>query len=189
MRGRIFRLIAGTVSVLLLAGTPIHADPLTMSDVILILDEYHNSAEVQLRSLPHAGKHISESSTPILAGVAFSSDEPPTSVQTIQGDVDVTICDCGEILIAGGGFPKWPLIFLAGIPLFFPHGSDTPDVPSFTPSTNPPPGVTTPPQTPVPEPTSLLLLGSGLMAFGAVLRKRYAGNKIEARANSTEEAN
>ena len=37
MRSKIFRLIAGMVSVLLLAGTPVHADPLTMNDILQIV--------------------------------------------------------------------------------------------------------------------------------------------------------
>lgn len=186
MRSRVFRAIAGIVSVLLLAGTPIHADPVVMSDVIQIIGSYQNSMELRLRSLPQADASVPGVATSILAGVAVSSDEPQSVVQTIpQGDVEITICDCGEILVASGGFPKWPLLFLTAIPFFLPHGNENPDIPITSPT---PPGVT-PPETPIPEPASLLLFGSGLTAFGAFLRRRYAGKKLAARVDATEEAN
>jgi hypothetical protein len=190
MRCRVFRAIAGIVSVLLLAGTPIHADPVVMSDVIQIMGSYQSSLELRLRSLPQTETSLPGVSTSMLAGVAVSSDQPQSAVSTIpQGDVEVTICDCGEILVAGGGVPKWPLLFLTAIPFFFPHDKDNPDVPPITPPGPPPPGIVTPPQTPIPEPASLLLFGSGLVAFGAVLRRRYAGMKLAARVDVTEEAN
>ena len=186
MRCRIFRLIAGIVSILLLAGMPVRADPITMSDVIQIIDVYQNSPQLRLRRFTEAAKPVSEASTSVLAGFAVSSDEPQSTVHTIhQGDVEATICDCGEILVAGGGFPKWPLLFLGAIPFLFHHGDD---IPPFTPPPFTPPVITPTPQTPVPEPTSLLLLGSGLAAFGAVLRRRYAGMKLAAGVDASEEA-
>ena len=189
MRCRIFRAIAGVVSILILAGAPIHADPVVMSDVIQIIGSYQNSLELRSRSLPQTETSVPGVSTSLLAGVDAGSDQSQSAVQTIpQGDVDVTICDCGEILVAGG-FPKWPLLFLTAIPFFLPHDEDNPDVPPVTPPTLPPPGILTPPQTPIPEPASLLLFGSGLVAFGAVLRRRYTGMKLAARADATQEAN
>jgi hypothetical protein len=98
-----------------------------------------------------------------------------------QGDVEGTICDCGEITLPGGGFPKWPLVFLAAIPFFFIDGCDHCETP--TPPTTP-----TPPRTPeIPEPASMLLFGSGLAALGAGLRRRYARSKLNNQLRTTEE--
>ncbi len=55
----------------------------------------------------------------LLSGIAVSSDTSQTIDVGDQGDLEGTICDCGEVTVAGGGFPKWPLLFLAAIPLFF----------------------------------------------------------------------
>jgi PEP-CTERM motif len=116
----------------------------------------------------------------LLAGVAVSAD-PQGGVEVVdQGDVEGTICDCGEITVPGGGFPKWPLLFLAAIPFFFIHGCDN----CQTPTPPPPPSTPTPE---IPEPASLLLFGSGLAALGASLRRRYARGKLAAQIQTTEE--
>jgi hypothetical protein len=187
-----------------------------ISEVIQVLGSYQNAPELRLRSVSQntnssvdegsgpspvasaaqasaAGEvgEISDTTTPdvasiesgdtLLAGVAVSAD-PQAGVDVVdQGDVEGTICDCGEITVPGGGFPKWPLLFLAAIPFFFIHGCDDCETP--TPPTTP-----TPPGTPeVPEPASLLLFGSGLAAFGAGLRRRYAKAKLATQLQTTEE--
>ena len=216
MMSRAFRPIAATLSILLLCGAPTHAAPVAISQVIQVIGSYQNPPELRLRSVSQntstlvdgdgaspvtstaqqssaAGiDGIPDNSTgdlasgntasTLLSGVAVSS-EPQAGVDVVdQGEVEGTICDCGEITVPGGGFPKWPLLFLAAIPFFFIHGCDDCETP--TPPTTP-----TPPDTPeIPEPASLLLFGSGLAAFGAGLRRRYARAKLAAQIESTEEA-
>jgi hypothetical protein len=108
-----------------------------------------------------------------------------------EGDVDGTVCDCGEIPVSGS-IPKWPFLFLAAIPLFFIPKCDDCDTPVCTDCIGvctdcPVPTPTPTPPGEVPEPTSLLLFGSGLAAFGASLRRRYLRGKLAAEIDATEE--
>jgi hypothetical protein len=213
MMSRAFRPIAATLVILLLSGVPTHAAPVAISQVIQVIGSYQNPPELRLRSVSQntnssvdenggpspvasgaqqsaAGGvvEIADSSTgdaisadTLLSGVAVSADQQAGVDVVDQGDVEGTICDCGEITVAGGGFPKWPLLFLAAIPFFFIHGCDECENPTPTPTP-------TPPGTPeIPEPASLLLFGSGLAAFGAGLRRKYARAKLQAQLRNTEE--
>lgn len=226
MRSRAFRRIAATMSILLLTGGPANAGPVVISEVIQLIGSYQNPPDLRLRSLtqtastPISGVVTSgvkqsgpgtrvdgtvTASNSLLEGVGVNPNNPQRGVEIIdQGDVEGTICDCGEILIPGGGFPKWPLLFLAAIPFFFidsggdvntppptvtptPPITPTPTPPPPTPTPPPPPPPTpTPPETPIPEPASLLLFGSGLAALGAGFRRRRAKASLAAQTNKKE---
>jgi hypothetical protein len=118
----------------------------------------------------------------LLAGFPLVQDPQKLGVEVIEeAEVEGTICDCGEIFVAAGGFPKWPLLFLAAVPLVFINDCDDCDTPpqseptpTPTPTPTPPPGPT---PTPTPEPASLLLFGTGLVAVGAGLRRRRRNKK------------
>lgn len=110
--------------------------------------------------------------TPIASLTATEVQQPQaeqTNVETIElGEVNGTLCDCGDIFIPAGGFPKWPLLALAGLPLLFlDHGKTPPNFTEVIPTPTP-----TPPE--VPEPATIFLLGSGLLALGARARRSRA---------------
>jgi len=215
MMSRAFRPTAAILCILLLSGVPTYAAPVAIGEVIQVLGSYQNPPELRLRGVSQhtnslvadgtegdepsavasatqqeaAGDiaeiagitttgDVSNSADTLLAGVAVT-EVPQGGVDVVdQGDVEGTICDCGEITVPGGGFPKWPLLFLAAIPFFFIGGCDDCE-PSVT--------ITPPPTPEIPEPASLLLFGSGLAAFGASLRRRYARGKLAAQIQHTEE--
>src|SRR5205085_8474614 len=114
----------------------------------------------------------------LLSGLPVASDPQKLGVDVIEeGEVEGSICDCGDILLPAGAFPKWPLLFLTAVPLVFIHDcNDCDNDTTPTPTPTPP---TTPTPTPTPEPASLLLFGTGLLAVGAGLRRRHAKTKLE----------
>ena len=202
MRSRAFRPIAVLLGILLLTNTPAHAGPVTIGDVLQIIGSYQNPPSLQLRGVSQtasaqvgpgstattSGVHIVDSSvtsSSLLSGVASTQDPQKTVTTITPGDVEVSVCDCG-IVTVGAGLPKWPLLFLAAIPLFFiDKDKDGELIPNPTPTPNPNPTPT--PQAPIPEPASLLLFGSGLAAVGASLRRRRMKAKLMLESETTEE--
>ena len=196
MRNRAISPVATILSVLLLAfvASPAQAGPVAYSEVVHVMGNLRSggqSQELRLRSFSQEGAtHVngslvsaSKSSTDISSA---STSEPTSliststgsqegqqgSVEVVQeGDVTGTVCDCGEFVIPGGGFPKW--LALGGIPLVCVLVDCTPD-------DNPPPecvDCNPPPQ--IPEPATIFLLGSGLAALGAKARRRHTQSRTD----------
>jgi PEP-CTERM motif len=203
MRSRAFRPIAVLLGILLFTNTPAQAGSVTIGDVLQMVGSYQNPPTLRLRGVSQtpspdvvAGASASSSgvvdnsvssatSTSLLTGIASDPQDPQKTVTIVPpGDVEISVCDCG-VVTAAAGFPKWPLLFLAAVPLFFIHDKDGEEIipnPTPTPIPNPTP---TPP--PIPEPASLLLFGSGLAAVGASLRRRRLKAKLQQQSETKEE--
>lgn len=179
---------------LLFIATSVQAGPVTINQVVQTLTSTRGPAELKLLTQdPVTGqkapapKNEPKGDGPtaaapqldkLLSGMSSAQDPQNVGVEIVEeAEVEGTICDCGIIPpYVVGGFPKWPFLFLAAVPLVFIHDCQDCDehitTPTPTPNSTP-----TPTPTPTPEPASLLLFGSGLIAIGAGLRRRYAKAK------------
>lgn len=188
-RGRFSRILPATLIILLLTAVPALAEPITINQVVQTVtsSQVHDLRINTLAQDPakgtqqKSGESVAKSDGPaggksesIISSVIVAADGKSIGVEDIEdGEVEGTICDCGEIFIAGGSFPKWPFLFLAAVPVVFIHDCNDCDENHDSTPTPTPPSTPSPTPTPTPEPASLLLLGSGLVAAGAGLRRRY----------------
>jgi len=174
-------------------ATPAFADPVDTRQVTQVFTSAYNVPDIRLRAL--ATDDITHAEVPPVPNKENSQPQFETvvamdfSILSLQQDpqkgtqptVETTICDCADLMIpVAGEWPKWPLLFLAGIPLFFIKGGEDelPPIVNPTPTPTPTPPPSTP--TPTPEPTSLLLLLTGVCAVGVRLRKSKRDGKDDA---------
>src|SRR5687768_2673364 len=201
-------MLAAIIGIFLVTVGPAQADPIQLNRVVQTLKTVQGTTDIHLTLISQdpvssGAKTIAPTTGPggvsgigssdpkldaLLSGFPIVSQSVNLGVDDIseEGEVDGTICDCGEILIAGGGFPKWPLLFLAAVPIAFIPDKETESNPTPTPTPTPP-SQPSPTPTPTPEPASLLIFGTGLVAACAGLRRRYNRAKLASQIQKSEE--